>query len=398
MKKFGIVLFILVFFIFTLSAETMASPTPKEPSYLFEGRHYRVYSDDSVKAAQDLDEELEAYFGVFNRLLRFNPYLLPNKLRVLAFSDVTTYESYIEKKLGEKREGAVYLHYTQFADCELVVQGGNEKKDVFLSQQAFVQFLRAFIPNPPTWIQEGLTVYYSNLGYDFDKKEPTYRENLDWLATVKTWGNSEPSLESVVLADLSDKPLRPDIMRGASWVLISFLLNTDNEDLRRTLFESFMVLSPQATAVENSRAVANRAALWTDPAELYGDLLTYVGSRKTFSELIKSGRDAYAARNTGEATAYFLSALALEPTHYGPPYYLGLLAYESQSYDLAENYYRSALQYGADEALVSYALALNAAAAGRNSEALGYLDRAEKLAPDRYKAKAKDLRSRLQAK
>jgi tetratricopeptide (TPR) repeat protein len=187
-------------------------------------------------------------------------------------------------------------------------------------------------------------------------------------------------------------------MRGASWVLISFLLNTDNEDLRRTLFESFMVLSPQATAAENSRSVADRAVLWTDVAALYDDLRTYVGSRKTFSELIQSGRDAYAAHDAGKATAYFLSALALEPSHYAAPYYLGLLAYESQNYDLAENYYRSALQYGADEALVSYALALNAAAAGRNSEALSYLDRAEKLSPDRYKAKAEDLRSRLKAK
>lgn len=396
MKKYGIILFISACLVFTLSAETVVSPT--KPAYLFEGTHYRVYSDESVKAAQDVDEQLEAYFDVFNRLLRFNPSLLPDKLRVLAFSDGTAYGKYVEKKLGEKREGAVYLHYPQFADRELILQRGKETKEVFLAQQAFVQFLRAFIPNPPTWIQEGLTVYYSNLGYDFDKKEPTYKENLDWLATVKTWGNAAPSLESVVLADLGDKGLRPDTMRGASWVLVSFLLNTDNEDLRRTLFESFMVLSPLATAAENSRSVVDRAALWTDAAALYKDLQTYVESRKTFSELIQSGRDAYAAHDTSTATAYFLNALALEPTHYAPPYYLGLLAYESQSYDLAENYYRSALQYGADEALVSYALALNAAAAGRNSEALSYLDRAEKLAPDRYKAKAEDLRSRLKAK
>lgn len=398
MKKYGIVIPLLVLFVFTLSAETGAPPTPKVPNYQFEGMHYRVYSDDSVKVAQDLDEQLEAYFTVFDRLLRFDPSLLQNKLRVLAFSNGTAYETYVEKKLGEKREGAVYLHYPQRTDCELVLQTGNKKNDQFLSQQAFVQFLRAFIPNPPTWIQEGLTVYYSNLGYDFEKKEPTYKENLDWLSTVKTWGNSAPSLESVVLADLSDKPLPPTIMRGASWVIISFLLNTDNEDLRRTLFESFMILSPGSTAAENSRAVSDRAALWTDSTALYDDLRTYVESRKTFSELIQGGRDAYAAHDTSKATTYFLSALALEPTHYAPPYYLGLLAYESQSYDLAENYYRSALQYGADPALVNYALALNAAAAGRNSDALDFLYKAEKLAPDRYKAKAEDLRSRLQAK
>jgi tetratricopeptide (TPR) repeat protein len=83
------------------------------------------------------------------------------------------------------------------------------------------------------------------------------------------------------------------------------------------------------------------------------------------------------------------------PNHYAPYYYLGLIYYEEKSYDLAEEYYRSSLEYGADEALVSYALGLNAASAGRNIDAVSWLQKASAADPARYKSRADELIGRL---
>jgi tetratricopeptide (TPR) repeat protein len=85
-----------------------------------------------------------------------------------------------------------------------------------------------------------------------------------------------------------------------------------------------------------------------------------------------------------------------KPGHYAPYYYLGLLSYEEGSYDMAESYYLSAADRGADGALVSYALGVNAASAGRKKEAADYLRRAAAASPERYGDRTRDLLRRLE--
>ena len=62
---------------------------------------------------------------------------------------------------------------------------------------------------------------------------------------------------------------------------------------------------------------------------------------------------------------------------------------------MAERYYQSAMQYGADPVLVQYALGLNAAAAGKKDEAVRFLEGAAAAAPERYRDRVRELLSRL---
>jgi hypothetical protein len=73
----------------------------------------------------------------------------------------------------------------------------------------------------------------------------------------------------------------------------------------------------------------------------------------------------------------------------------GLLAYDENNYDVAESYYLTSLQYGADSALVKYALGVNAATAGRNGDAVVYLQEAANESPERYKDRTESIISRL---
>jgi tetratricopeptide (TPR) repeat protein len=125
------------------------------------------------------------------------------------------------------------------------------------------------------------------------------------------------------------------------------------------------------------------------------DYLAYLASRKTFAELIEAGQRSYAEGDPPQAEVYFHNALEQKPGHYAPYYYLGLLAYEKQNYNAAEQYYQSALQYGADPALVQYALGLNAVAAGKKGEAAGFLEAAAAAAPERYRDRVRELLGRL---
>jgi tetratricopeptide (TPR) repeat protein len=138
-----------------------------------------------------------------------------------------------------------------------------------------------------------------------------------------------------------------------------------------------------------------RISLWNPLDKLSQDFQNYLASRKTFTELSEEGQKAYAVRDPVGAEIAFFNALDQKPSHYAPYYYLGLLAYEENSYDMAEQYYRSALQNGADRALVFYALGVNAASAGKTREAIEYLRQAASASPERYREKSDSLIQRL---
>jgi hypothetical protein len=390
MKKIAGVLLLAAAFVFPVMAQyDTTNPIRVEVRNQF----FDVISDGGSYDAETLSREMELRFDVYNRLFRFDANGLPGPLRVIAFRDKGAYDSYVESKLGSTRDGAVYLHYNQPEKRELIVHRGSPEEERMLPHQAFIQYLRAYIPYPPTWMREGFAIYFNTLKFDKNTRELRYEENLSWLETVKNLGDHQPSLESVFLADIRGAP---EYFQPVSWAIVSFLLNSGgNGDYFRAITEAFMVLQPEKSAGDNSQAVLNRLTSWTNLDQMRTDYEGYLISRKTFAELIDAGQKAYSAKEYGEAESYFLAGLYQKPTHYAPYYYLGLLAYDEKNYEMAEAYYRSALQYGADNALVNYALGINAATAGKNSEAIVYLQAAASESPERYRERAESIIIRL---
>jgi tetratricopeptide (TPR) repeat protein len=351
--------------------------------------HYVVMSDVGDGAA--VSKEMESRFAVYNRLFRFDPAAGSLPLLVRVYRNKNSYDKYISDRLGGTRPGAVYLHYRQSDRRELVINRGSADEGKMAPYQAFIQFLRAFVPNPPSWVREGFAIYFSTLTVT-ENGEAAYEENLSWLDTVKGLGEQALSPEAIILADQRGFP---QDFQSLSWALVSFFLSSGSEEYFRTITESFLLLSNTATAAENSEVLARRISLWNPLDKFSKDFQNYLAFRKTFTELIAEGQRAYAVRDPVGAEIAFLGALDQKPTHYAPYYYLGLLAYEESSYDMAEQYYRSALQNGADEALVSYALGVNAASAGKTREAIDYLRRAAAVSPERYREKSDSLIQRL---
>jgi tetratricopeptide (TPR) repeat protein len=353
--------------------------------------HYKIYADDPARAER-LAVDMEGRFAVYNRLFRFNPESLTGPLTVRLLADTAAYDAYVQDKLGEKRPGAVYLHYAQAARRELVI---DETRNRAFPYHAFIQYLRAFIPNPPFWMQEGFAIYFTTLEIS-PTGELIYEENLSWLDQVKK--GSPPPLEAIFLADAAAEALVtiPPADRSAySWSLVSFFLNSGNEDYFRTLLESFLLLSPAKTAAENSLVLAEQFQRWNGFENLNRDYAVYLSSRKTFNELMDEGRAAYGAGDNLNAEEAFVGAINLRPNHYAPYYYLGLIAYGEGVWLAAEQYYNRSLELGADTALVYYALATNAASAGKREAAAALLRSAADADPARYREKADDLLRRM---
>jgi tetratricopeptide (TPR) repeat protein len=361
--------------------------------------HYELVAEAGAESAlSSLANELELRFDVYNQLFRFDPASLPESLKVRVFIDPASYDSYINDRIGTVSRGAVYLHYNNYERRELVILKGSPEEATMLAHQSFVQFLRGFIPNPPTWMREGFSIYFNSLSYDPEEQALQYEENMDWLETVKGLGNNLIYPREILMADAAvyggaalDRSSKN--FQICSWAFVSFLLYSGNH--YRSLIESFMLLSPQNSAEENSMAVMDRFSLWTDFSAFDREYTAYIDSRKTFTELMENGRRYYDLGNAMMAELSFLAAQDQRPTHYAPYYYLGLIYYEEKIYEMAEEYYLLSLEYGADEALVSYALGVNAASAGRNNDAIIWLIRAASVDPARYSTRAEDLIQRL---
>ncbi|MDR1107899.1 MAG: hypothetical protein LBL19_02570 [Spirochaetaceae bacterium] len=353
---------------------------------------YQVFSQQGWADADLLAREMEQRFNEYNRLFRFNGKRLKSPLVVRAFENRDVYNAYVSSRLGRTREGAVYLHYSQPEKRELVILRGSAEEEWTLAHQAFIQFFRAFVSSPPSWMQEGFAIYFNTLGFDRAEGKLIYEENLSWLDPVKKLGPSLPPLDTILLADVRGVP---ENFQGLSWALVSFFLNSGNQDYFRTLIESFLLLSDSAAAAVNSETVMSRLTLWSTINALQTECQNYLAGRKTFAQLIDEGQKAYTDKDYAVAELAFFGAREQRPGHYAPYYYLGLVAFEEKNYELAEGYYRTARQYGADEALVQYARGLNAAAWGRNAEAINYLREAARLSPQRYQERAETLISTL---
>lgn len=385
MKKLLCMLMLLGVLIGAVSAQTENQNT------VIHG-FYEVNSDMGAADASLLAREMNLMFEEFIQLFRFDTKNLPGSLKVRAFVSKEAYDNYVFSKLNRIRDGAIYLHYTNPDRRELIVHRVGGVSPEILAHQAFIQFIRGFIPNTPSWMRDGFGIYFSKLHYDRIKDSLVYEENLAWLETVKSWGSLAPSIESVMFADIDGIP---EHFQPASWALVSFLMNNSNEEYRRLLFESFMLLSPTATAAENTLMIMQRISSWANTETLKDDYTNYFASRRTFSGFIEEGRAAYDAKDPIKAEELFQDALKVRTDHYAPYYYLGLLAYEAKNYDAAEQYYRSSLQYGADQALLQYAMGLNALSAGRNDDAQIFLRQASLLSPERYRTRAEELLSRI---
>jgi len=366
--------------VFSHALFAQGGPTPGAEFPMIRTEHFEIRA--APEDARILALQMEGRFAEFNRVFRFFPGQLTGPLRVRAFRDRAQYESYVAERIeGEVPPGAVYLHFAQAELRELVIHLGNEAGA--LPFQSFIQFLRAFVPSPPVWIRDGFGVHFATLDID-DEGRPTHRENLAWLDAVKAM-RELPTPEAIM------RTLAPESVEnfpGLAWSLVSFFINSGNENYLRSLTESFMMLSYTNTAEENVTAVVNRIAMWNDMGLMARDHLAYLGSRSSFIELIAEGQAAYIGGRPAEAEEIFRRALRIRADHYAAWYYLGLLAYNAGNTVAAERYYRMALSFGADTASVLYALALNAAVAGRTAEAIELLRQSAELAPERFGGRA----------
>ncbi|OHD19813.1 MAG: hypothetical protein A2Y38_23220 [Spirochaetes bacterium GWB1_59_5] len=362
-------------------------------------RRYAVWSDAGKDDAVALAATLDGLFGVYNEYFRFDEGSLKAPLTVRKFSAKASFDTYLNKVIGETKDDFVYLHYPTVERSELVIfaKEGADDFDASLAHQAFVQFLKAFVPEPPLWIREGFAVFFERAKLDQNTGIVAYAENQSWLETIKLL-KSQSRLYSVSdLMLLSSEEARTglDVFYPQSWALVSFFINSPDRRYNRFVWDAIGRLAPDATLEQNQNTVRDFFLKWHGQEAAESDFLSYLEGQKTFAELVTSGVRSYGDKDLETAFKSFSQALLKNSSSYIPHYYLGLIAYARGDYALAEEYYRKALALGSDAPITNYALGINAYASRRFDEAKAFLQKASDGDPAKYQAKAGEIITRI---
>ncbi len=393
-------LVVFALFVALVAPATLFAQTSTFEEY--ETDHFRVLSEIGAEHAEETANKLEALLYLFNDYFHFDLDELPVRLRARFFSTQDSYDTYLQRVIEQTRDDFVYLHYTDLAKSELVGYATDaESFDISLKHQGFIQFLRAFVPNPPLWMREGFAVFFEEVEFDDELGIATYRENLSWLETLQAVVDGSSSLapialDSMLQMDVATARNNIEVFYPQAWGMISFLLNSDNRDYNRIIWDSISALDPEATLADNSTDVYEAAFQWEEEQILVEAFVTYVGERKSFRTLVQDGIDQYSAGNLDEAERSFVTALKLREDNFIPFYYMGLINYDRKNYSLSDFYYKEALDKGATEALTYYALGVNAYADNRFDDAVAYLEETIRLDPSAYENKAQQLLDRIQ--
>ena len=367
---------------------------------LIESEYYKVYSEVSVGNAAETAEKLDAYFTFFNDYFHFDSENLSYKLKVKVFEDKNSFDDYLSDIIPEKKNSFVFLQYNQPDKNELVCYYSDDTvNQKYLAHHGFIQFLKTFIPNPPLWMQKGFAIYFEECGYNTEKKVVEYKENLNWLFTLKKYiSNTEAGYENSIIPfptlltmNVENANSSIDIFYAQSWGLVHFLLNSTINKYNRILWDSIKTLSPENERKNNEVAVIKNAFEWVGKNEFSKDFIAYIDMIKTFPDLVQDGMDQYSKGDLSLSERTFINALSMRDNHPVPYYYLGLIYYAEQDYMMAEYYYETAIQMGGEKGITYYALGVNAYADNRFEESVDNLVYCYREDPDFYGEKAVSL-------
>ncbi len=388
--------------LFPLVIALLALPVAaQEGPFEFQSDHYRIVSEVSTSHAEETADKMEALIALYNHHFRLPLDELRSPLRVRVFASKVQFEDYLHRLIGTTRNGFVYLHYGDPGKNELIGYVGDEDSlEASIIHQGFIQYLRAFVSNPPLWLREGFAVYFERMTYDAENDHAIYTENLDWLDELRSILDEDQDpqpipLGAILAMDTEAARANIDVFYPQAWGMVSYFLGSSDRAVNRLMWDTISALEPGADLGDNIRRVREQSFRWYDTELLVEGFIAHVESMRSYRDLVEDGMRAYNTGDLGSAERHFVAASDIDNSAYLPYYYLGLINFDNANFELAEYYYQVALTNGADEALVSYALGVNAYADGRYATAREQLERAIELGGESYQAQARDLIGRI---
>ncbi|MBN2353175.1 MAG: tetratricopeptide repeat protein [Spirochaetales bacterium] len=403
MKTLPKLLALLAAALLFVNADTTAATSPGGAIAQVNSDHYRIFYQGSDEDARLFGAKMESCLELYNSVLHFDLAKLLIKLKVRIFSDKSGFDAYLKSVVKETKDDFVYIHYTDLARCELVGFQKTVEADFYtaLLHQGAVQFLKAYVSNPPLWLQEGLAAYFEQSQFNEEKNKFDLPSDLIWLTSLKKLvkGDSENALisfDSFLVIDKTQAQADLASFYPEAWGLVYFLLHSQDSNINRILWDSIAALDPALSVKDNSARVMDKAFSWYGVDKIETAFKDYYNGLKTLSDLVAEGVSYYSGNELDKARESFTQAEGRNPDNYIPYYYLGLISYNKKDYGKAETLYLKALDLKAPAALINYAIGVNAYADNNYDKAATYLKNAKTEDPKNYGDKVDTILSSIE--
>jgi tetratricopeptide (TPR) repeat protein len=363
--------------------------------------HYQVVTDQGEARAKEMARTMEAALLLFNDLFHFDPSKLAAKLRVRLFANRKDFDQYLTGLIGATRGDFVFVSYSDPARSELVgFDRPPSELNASVLHYGLIQFLHAFVPTAPLWLEYGSAAYLKASTFDPATGHFLWQPNLTWLDTLKTalrTGAPPASITELLGFDKGRADKEIATFHSMSWGLVHFLAESPAKRYNRLLWDSISALQPSLPLSENSKLIKERVFAWVDAGKLQADFQTYIFGLRTFNDLSREGMELFGAGKLDQAEESLNEALELRADGYLPYYYLGLIYYQRKNYAKAAEFYSRAMELGIEAALINYALGVNAFAEKKYAAAADYLRKARQADPKAYAEKVDSLLKRIEA-
>lgn len=134
-----------------------------DKTYKYESKNYAVYSDMGEKACKDTARELERMFSLYQSTVANVRSDRTRKFKVYLFSGEAGFRGYMGRLRyfwGPSSGGAAGVYSPVLKQLLIWNLPRREFMMETVRHEGFHQFLDRFIPDAPTWFNEGMAVYY----------------------------------------------------------------------------------------------------------------------------------------------------------------------------------------------------------------------------------------------
>jgi tetratricopeptide (TPR) repeat protein len=361
--------------------------------------HYQVFAEMGEARSLEITRIMEAALVLYNDLFGLLPSAQGLRFRVRIFRNKAGYDTYLQGLIGVTRPDFVYVSYRDPARNELV---GFERPALELNRSllhyGLIQFLSILQPTTPLWLAEGAAAYLE--ASTLQDGRFIWQPNYAWLGILKgqlSGGQARLPISELMILDKARAASEINTFYPMAWGFVHFLLQSRDWKYNRLFSDLISSVRTDATLAENSERVAKRAFAWVREEDMQRDFEAFIMGTKAFTDLLKEGTDYFAASRLDEAEKAMNAALTLQPDSFSAYYYLGLISYQRKNYARADELYHRAMELGIEQALIHYALGVNAFAQKKWDEAATYLKKAKELDPQTYGRKADLILKRIKA-
>ncbi len=368
----------IVFAAFLLPAQ---SPGSEFIEYTSE--HFLIRVESNITTARNISLQLEAMYTFFNQYFRFPEKSSGLPLKVTILNSKPEFDAYLRPIIQRQYNGYVYLHYGVESRNELVGFVSNlQEVTVSLVQQAFQQYLKHHIKNPPLWISEGFGGYIRDAQFDAQTQQINFVEKSETAESIQISLDENVNYSLLPMNTVLSMTRESLAANNTSfyttiWALFSYLLNDAPPHHSRILWDSIAYLSSSASAADNLNKLGERVYSWIDYSSLDRNILAYVQNYETPYTLLGKGQSLMQENKYAEAEEIFKRVTEIQPSGVGGYYYLGYANYHQGKYDSAIVFYEQAQTYGLDANLGNLAIALAYHSMGDTDRAIDVINLVE---------------------